>query len=39
MQRQAYQDRLLQAAQVLEQPPGGSTGSILGDASQAVATG
>jgi alkylation response protein AidB-like acyl-CoA dehydrogenase len=38
MQRQAYLDSLAEAAQVLEQPPGGSTGDVVGDASKAVAT-
>jgi alkylation response protein AidB-like acyl-CoA dehydrogenase len=38
MQRQAYNERLAQAQAVLEQPPGGSTGSIIGDAAQATAT-
>jgi alkylation response protein AidB-like acyl-CoA dehydrogenase len=38
MQRQAYLDRLEQAAQVLEQPPGGATGDVVGDGSKAVAT-
>jgi alkylation response protein AidB-like acyl-CoA dehydrogenase len=38
MQRQEYQQRLIEGAAVLEQPPGGSTGSIVGDAANAVAT-
>jgi hypothetical protein len=38
MQRQDYQQKLIEAATVLEQPPGGSTGSIVGDAANAVAT-
>src|SRR3954454_706472 len=38
MQRQEYQQRLNAAAKVLEQAPGGSTGSIIGDAAAAAAT-
>src|SRR3954470_14082986 len=38
MQRTEYQQRLSAAAEVLEQPPGGSTGSIIGDAAKATAT-
>jgi acyl-CoA dehydrogenase len=37
MQRQAYTDRIAHAQAVLEQPPGGSTGSIIGDAAAAAA--
>jgi alkylation response protein AidB-like acyl-CoA dehydrogenase len=37
MQRSAYRDRLAHAQSVLEQPPGGSTGSIIGDAAAATA--
>jgi acyl-CoA dehydrogenase len=37
MQRQDYQQRLIEAAAVVEQPPGGSTGSIVGDAAKAAA--
>jgi hypothetical protein len=37
MQRSEYQQRLIAAAEVLEQPPGGSTGSIVGDAAAATA--
>src|SRR2546429_5146071 len=32
MQRAEYQQRLAAAAEVLEQPPGGSTGSLIGEA-------
>jgi hypothetical protein len=38
MQRAEYQQRLTAATEVLEQPPGGSTGSIIGDAAKAAAT-
>jgi hypothetical protein len=38
MQRSEYQQRLSAGAEVLEQPPGGSTGSIIGDAAAATAT-
>ncbi len=38
MQRQEYTERLKEAAQVLEQPPGGATGDMLGEAAPAVAT-
>jgi alkylation response protein AidB-like acyl-CoA dehydrogenase len=38
MQRTEYQQRLAAAAEVLEQPPGGATGSIIGDAAAATAT-
>jgi acyl-CoA dehydrogenase len=38
MQRSDYQQRLAAGAEVLEQPPGGSTGSIIGDAAAATAT-
>jgi alkylation response protein AidB-like acyl-CoA dehydrogenase len=38
MQRSEYQQRLTAAAEVLEQPPGGSTGSIIGDAATATAS-
>jgi acyl-CoA dehydrogenase len=38
MQRAEYQQRLQAATEVLEQPPGGSTGSIIGDAAKAAAT-
>jgi alkylation response protein AidB-like acyl-CoA dehydrogenase len=37
MQRTEYQRRLGAAAEVLEQPPGGATGSIIGDAAAATA--
>ena len=37
MQRSEYQQRLQAAAEALEQPPGGSTGSIVGDAAAATA--
>src|SRR3954463_12772743 len=37
MQRAEYQSRLQAASDVLEQPPGGSTGSIIGDAVKATA--
>ncbi|MEA2457528.1 MAG: hypothetical protein QOC95_500, partial [Thermoleophilaceae bacterium] len=37
MQRQEYQSKLVEAAQVLEQAPGNSTGSIIGDAARASA--
>jgi alkylation response protein AidB-like acyl-CoA dehydrogenase len=38
MQRSDYASRLSTAAEVLEQPPGGSTGSIIGDAAAAATT-
>jgi alkylation response protein AidB-like acyl-CoA dehydrogenase len=38
MQRQAYQDRLKAAAEVLEQAPGAPAENPIGDAAQAVAT-
>jgi acyl-CoA dehydrogenase len=37
MQRSEYQQRLSAAAEVLDQPPGGSTGSIIGDAAAVTA--
>jgi hypothetical protein len=37
MQRAAYQDRLKAAADVLEQPPGGSTGDSVGAPEPAAA--
>jgi alkylation response protein AidB-like acyl-CoA dehydrogenase len=37
MQRRAYLDRLGEAQAVLEQPPGGSTGSVIGDAAALTA--
>jgi hypothetical protein len=37
MQRQAYMERINEAQAVLEQPPGGSTGSIIGDAAKVTA--
>jgi alkylation response protein AidB-like acyl-CoA dehydrogenase len=39
MQRTEYQQRLSSGSEVLEQPPGGSTGSIIADAAAATATG
>jgi len=38
MQRQAYQDKLTEAAEVLQQAPGAAPGNTIGDAAQAVAT-
>jgi acyl-CoA dehydrogenase len=38
MQRQAYQDKLKEAAEVLQQAPGAAPGNTIGDAAQAVAT-
>jgi acyl-CoA dehydrogenase len=38
MQRQAYQDKLKEAAEVLQQAPGAAPGDTIGDAAQAVAT-
>jgi alkylation response protein AidB-like acyl-CoA dehydrogenase len=38
MQRNEYRDRLSEAASVLEQPPGGSTGDVIGDAQKAMST-
>src|SRR4051795_654939 len=38
MKRGEYQQRLGAGTEVLEQPPGGSTGSIIGDAAKAAAT-
>ena len=38
MQRQAYQDKLKEAAEVLQQAPGAAPGNAIGDAAEAVAT-
>jgi alkylation response protein AidB-like acyl-CoA dehydrogenase len=38
MQRQAYIDKMKEAAEVLEQAPGAATGNAIGDAAEAVAT-
>jgi alkylation response protein AidB-like acyl-CoA dehydrogenase len=38
MQRQYYKDRLQPAADVAEQPPGGSQGDTIGEATEAVAS-
>jgi hypothetical protein len=38
MQRNEYRERLSEAASVLEQPPGGSTGDVIGDAQKAMST-
>jgi alkylation response protein AidB-like acyl-CoA dehydrogenase len=38
MQRQAYLDKMKEAAEVLQQAPGAAPGDALGDAAQAVAT-
>jgi acyl-CoA dehydrogenase len=38
MQRNEYQQRLSDAASVLEQPPGGSSGDVIGDAQKAMST-
>src|SRR3954469_6174206 len=38
MQRAEYAQRLQAAAEVLEQPPGGSTGSIIGDSAAVTAS-
>ena len=38
MQRNEYRQRLEEAASVLEQPPGGSTGDVIGDAQKAMTT-
>src|SRR5688572_8684841 len=38
MQRQAYIDKMKEAAEVLEQAPGAATGNAIGDAAKAVAT-
>jgi acyl-CoA dehydrogenase len=38
MQRNAYRERLEQHDAVLEQPPGGSTGDVIGDAQKAMTT-
>ena len=38
MQRQAYVDKMKEAAEVLQQAPGAATGSPIGDAAKAVAT-
>jgi hypothetical protein len=37
MQRAEYQQRLTAATEVLEQPPGGATGNIIGDAAKVTA--
>jgi alkylation response protein AidB-like acyl-CoA dehydrogenase len=36
MQRQAYREQIAPSQEVLEQPPGGSTGGVIGDAVEAV---
>ena len=38
MQRQDYIERLKEAAQVLEQPPGAPTGDVLGETARAIST-
>ena len=38
MQRNEYRERLSEASSVLEQPPGGSTGDVIGDAQKAMST-
>ena len=38
MQRNAYREQLGAARDVLEQPPGGSTGDVIGDAQKAMTT-
>jgi acyl-CoA dehydrogenase len=38
MQRQAYIDKMKEAAEVLQQAPGAPAGNVVGDAAQAVAT-
>lgn len=38
MQRQEYRQRQIASAEVLEQPPGGSTGNIIGDAANTIAS-
>jgi acyl-CoA dehydrogenase len=38
MQRQAYLDKMKEAAEVLQQAPGTPTGNTIGDAAEAVAT-
>src|SRR5687767_4543596 len=38
MQRQAYLDKMKEAAEVLQQAPGTPTGNAIGDAAEAVAT-
>jgi acyl-CoA dehydrogenase len=38
MQRQEYTQRLKEAAQVLEQPPGAPTGDVLSESAEAVST-
>ncbi len=38
MQRNEYREKLADAATVLDQPPGGSSGDVVGDAQKAMTT-